>query len=271
VNKSPTRLPGTPRKDSTHIVKLLSSVGRLLIERPAARDRRGQGDRSEALGPRPRIDTRVSRRVPSPRRPWAGRTSISSTYTAPSRTKAITTPTGRSSSPQATHTCPRPTSRTRSSRGNDTSSASSTSPRPEKIVSASSSISRRRDTSPGRARRIRYPSAHRSTIGPDAEPVTVVANHDRPGRLQLGRARRGLGRVGRGQELDVGAGHRRSPSVHHCLFWWSFSRSFHQSLLQPTRPHSTECLPHLTCPEPTGPERAEDGQSSPKQRRIGRR
>jgi hypothetical protein len=33
------------------------------------------------------------------------------------------------------------------------------------------------------------------------------------------------------------------------------SQSFHQALLQPTRPHSTECLPDLTCPEQ--PERRE--------------
>ena len=32
----------------------------------------------------------------------------------------------------------------------------------------------------------------------------------------------------------------------------SFSRSFHQALLQPTRPYSTECRPNLSCLEPTG-------------------
>ena len=38
-------------------------------------------------------------------------------YTAPSRTEAITMPTGRSSSRQPTQTCPLPTTRASSSRG----------------------------------------------------------------------------------------------------------------------------------------------------------
>ena len=32
----------------------------------------------------------------------------------------------------------------------------------------------------------------------------------------------------------------------------SFPQSFHQALLQPTRPHSTECRPNLSCLDPTG-------------------
>src|SRR4029453_16013694 len=28
---------------------------------------------------------------------------------------------------------------------------------------------------------------------------------------------------------------------------WAVSQSFHQALVQPTRPHSTECLPNLSC------------------------
>jgi hypothetical protein len=51
----------------------------------------------------------------------------------------------------------------------------------------------------------------------------------------------------------------------------SFSRSFHQALLDPTRPCWPELPPNLTSPDPTGPERTEDGQLSPKQRRIRRR
>jgi hypothetical protein len=42
------------------------------------------------------------------------------------------------------------------------------------------------------------------------------------------------------------------PDRRYCLLWWSFSRSFHQALLQPTRPYSTECLPNLSCPKPHG-------------------
>ena len=38
----------------------------------------------------------------------------------------------------------------------------------------------------------------------------------------------------------------------HRLLRWTFSRSFHQALLQPTRRHSTEWLPNPTCPDPTG-------------------
>ena len=53
------------------------------------------------------------------------------------------------------------------------------------------------------------------------------------------------------------------------LLRWSFSQSFHQGLLQPTRPHSTECLPNLSCPDPTGAVWAEDGQLSPKQQVAG--
>ena len=39
----------------------------------------------------------------------------------------------------------------------------------------------------------------------------------------------------------------------HGLLSWSFLRSFHQAVLPPTRPHSTECLPNLSCLHPTGP------------------
>jgi hypothetical protein len=48
------------------------------------------------------------------------------------------------------------------------------------------------------------------------------------------------------------------------LHWWSFSRSFHQALLQPTRPHWAESRPNLSCLDPTGTVRAEYGQLSPK-------
>jgi hypothetical protein len=51
----------------------------------------------------------------------------------------------------------------------------------------------------------------------------VVANHDRPGRLQLGLARRGLGRVVGVRNLTLEPGHRRSAPMHHRLLWWSVS------------------------------------------------
>jgi hypothetical protein len=51
----------------------------------------------------------------------------------------------------------------------------------------------------------------------------------------------------------------------NCLLRWSFWRSFHQALLQPTRPHWPESRPNLTCLEPIGTGSAEYGQLSPKQ------
>ena len=39
----------------------------------------------------------------------------------------------------------------------------------------------------------------------------------------------------------------------HCLLWWAVSQSFHQALLQSTRPHATERLANLSCLDPTGP------------------
>src|SRR5215211_4873310 len=51
------------------------------------------------------------------------------------------------------------------------------------------------------------------------------------------------------QASDQQTSQRRTALPPHRLLWWSFSRSFHQALLQPTRAHSTECLPILTCPE----------------------
>jgi hypothetical protein len=71
-----------------------------------------QGDRRATLLPRPRADT-LEQASPEPTPPCSGRTSISSTYTAPSRTEAITIPTGRSSSRQPTQTCPIATRRAR--------------------------------------------------------------------------------------------------------------------------------------------------------------
>jgi hypothetical protein len=47
--------------------------------------------------------------------------------------------------------------------------------------------------------------------------------------------------------------HRSKCSRPHCLLRWSFSRSFHQALLNRTRPDSTESLPNLTWPDRTGP------------------
>jgi hypothetical protein len=44
--------------------------------------------------------------------------------------------------------------------------------------------------------------------------------------------------------------HRRTPP--HRLLRWSFWRSFHQALLQPTRPHWAESRPNLSCLDPTG-------------------
>src|SRR4029453_14851581 len=38
----------------------------------------------------------------------------------------------------------------------------------------------------------------------------------------------------------------------------AFSPSFHQALLHPTRPHWTESLPDLTCPDLPGPLGGED-------------
>ena len=61
---------------------------------------------------------------------------------------------------------------------------------------------------------------HRRDKRPRRRPARVVANHDGPGRLQLGAARPRSG--GSGQELDVGAGHRRSAPMNHRLLWWSF-------------------------------------------------
>jgi hypothetical protein len=52
---------------------------------------------------------------------------------------------------------------------------------------------------------------------PRRRPVRRCRQHDGLGRLQPGLARRGLGRVGRGQELGVGVGHRRSAPMHHRL------------------------------------------------------
>jgi hypothetical protein len=78
----------------------------------------------------------------------------------------------------------------------------------------------------------------------------VVAN-DRsawPRSLQL--AQRDLGSM-----IGMMAGRERSPDVPdpaHRLLRWSFSWSFHQALLQPTRPHSTECPPNLSCLDRTG-------------------
>jgi hypothetical protein len=55
-----------------------------------------------------------------------------------------------------------------------------------------------------------------------------------------------------GQELTLEPGTPQRTPMPLRLLWWSFSQSFHQGLLQPTRPHSTECLLNLTCLEPTG-------------------
>src|SRR5829696_8677744 len=76
-------------------------------------------------------------------------------------------------------------------------------------------------------------------------------------------AQRNLGSV-----IGMMAGPGRSPDVPdpgHRLLRLSFPRSFHQALLHPTRPHSTECLPNLSCLDSTGAVSAEDGQLSPKQ------
>jgi hypothetical protein len=48
------------------------------------------------------------------------------------------------------------------------------------------------------------------------------------------------------------AGRRRSAPCPHRLLWWSVSQSLHHALLHPPRPHSTECLPNLSCLDPTG-------------------
>ena len=57
------------------------------------------------------------------------------------------------------------------------------------------------------------------------------------------------------------------PRTNLALAWafdrllrWSFWRSFHQALLQPTRPHWAESRPNLSCLEPTGTVRVEYGQ-----------
>jgi hypothetical protein len=44
----------------------------------------------------------------------------------------------------------------------------------------------------------------------------------------------------------------RSTPLHR-LLCWSFWQSFHQALLNRTRPDSTESLPNLTWPDRTGP------------------
>ena len=49
----------------------------------------------------------------------------------------------------------------------------------------------------------------------------------------------------------------------------SFPQSFHQALLQPTRPHWPESPPNLSWLDPTGTGSAEYGQLSPKQQVAG--
>src|SRR5215216_7160189 len=51
----------------------------------------------------------------------------------------------------------------------------------------------------------------------------------------------------------TGTGRRCSAPMPYRLLWWSFSRSFHQTLLDRTRPQATECLPNLTCLDPIRP------------------
>jgi hypothetical protein len=65
------------------------------------------------------------------------------------------------------------------------------------------------------------------------------------------------------------SGTARTHAGPHRLLRRSFSRSFHQALLNRTRPDSTESRPTLTCPDPTGPERTEDWQFPPKQQVAG--
>jgi hypothetical protein len=103
----------------------------------------------------------------------------------------------------------------------------------------------------------------------------LSGGHPRPLRTLAhspdGPAPRSADKQMQGQEFDVRAGTPQRTPMPLRLLWWSFSRSFHRTLLQPTRPHSTECLPNLTCLEPTGTGSAEDWQLSPKQRRTRRR
>ncbi len=78
----------------------------------------------------------------------------------------------------------------------------------------------------------------------------VVANDGSAWPRSLRLAQRDLSSV-----IGMMAGPGRSPDVPepgHRLLRWSFSRSFHQALLQPTRPHWAESRPNLSCLDPTG-------------------
>ena len=55
---------------------------------------------------------------------------------------------------------------------------------------------------------------HRRDKRPRRRLARVVANHDGPGRLQLGLARRGLGRVGRVRNLTLEPG---TAAAHPCI------------------------------------------------------
>ena len=59
--------------------------------------------------------------------------------------------------------------------------------------------------------------------------------------------------AGWGQELDLGSPTLLQGTLPHGLPGWSFSQSFHQAVLQPTRPHSQASPPNLSCLDPTGP------------------
>jgi cystathionine beta-lyase len=80
----------------------------------------------------------------------------------------------------------------------------------------------------GRGRLDRTP-----VVGPLDLATTPLQGHDAPGvAAAVGRLPGGL--------------------LTACLLRWSFWRSFHQALLQPTRPHWAESRPNLSCLDPTG-------------------
>src|SRR5215218_1243460 len=101
------------------------------------------------------------------------------------------------------------------------------------------------------------PSTTSITTAPSSSTRTGTTSRPsatgRPSLSNSGRSSgRGAGRPAPGTCCALSASSLAELSWRtppHRLLWWSCSRSFHQALLQPIRPHSTECLPNLTRPD----------------------